>query len=582
MRVDEDGQPRPRNEIREFQDMKSIGASEATWRIFEFPMSERYPAVKRLPIHLEKEQPVYFHEDESIMEALERSEITELTAFFKYNSDHPETNTPYIQFPEKYKYEDKKWNIRKQGSHTLGRVYSIHPSKGEIFYLRMLLSDTTLNHSAGKISFEDLRTVDNVQYDTFKDTCRALGMLQDDQMWHSVMEDARTQNLTMQMRELFIVLMTFTDLSDPKALFDTFDDAMSEDCEHQLLPLDNTVRLLLRWMLLIDIDERLQSSGNGGLFSIIGTVTDEMRERVAIARRQHRLHYECREIREELTYDHDEMAAALNIAQNGEGPETKGKFTPSQQAVFNAVKAAVDGTTIHKQIFIDARGGTGKTHLLNRILYSIRTHDAEAIAIAVAFTGIAAQLLQGGRTFNSRFKFPLKPDAKATCNISKQSGLAKLIKKAKVIVWDEAPMSHKILLEGLDRTLQDLMGTTVPFGGKVIVLAGDFRQLPTVIQKGSRAQIVSASFKKSCLWKNFKIMKLEENMRIRNSGNDQKLVDFDNWLQQLGDGQLPSIEEDDSYITLPESLSVAIDEKEPDKHMNDAIEFTYGDKRRNL
>ena len=29
-------------------------------------------------------------------------------------------------------------------------LYSIHPSKGEIIYLRMLLSDTTLNCSAGE------------------------------------------------------------------------------------------------------------------------------------------------------------------------------------------------------------------------------------------------------------------------------------------------------------------------------------------------------------------------------------------------------------------------------------------------
>ena len=177
MGVNEKDQPRVPNEIREFQDMKSIGASEATWRIFEFPLSDRYPSVKRLPIHMEMEQPVYFHEDASIIEALERSEITMLTAFFNYNSGHPETNTPYIRFPEKFIFEDKEWKLRRQGSHTLGRVYSIHPSKGEIFFLRMLLSDTTLNHSAGKKSFADLRTVDNVQYATYKETCRALGML---------------------------------------------------------------------------------------------------------------------------------------------------------------------------------------------------------------------------------------------------------------------------------------------------------------------------------------------------------------------------------------------------------------------
>ena len=234
MRVDDEGQPRQRNEVREFQDLKSFGASEATWRIYEFPMSKRYPAIQRLPVHLEKEQPVFFHESASIIEALERSEITELTAFFKYNSEHPETNVPYIKFPEQFIFGKGEWKIRQRGTHTLGRVHSIHPSKGEVFYLRMLLSDTTLNHSAGKKSFEELRTVDNMQYASYKDTCRALGMLQDDQLWQLVMEDARQQNLPMQMRELFIILMAFTDLMDPKALFEAFTEAMSEDFEHQI------------------------------------------------------------------------------------------------------------------------------------------------------------------------------------------------------------------------------------------------------------------------------------------------------------------------------------------------------------
>ena len=195
----------------------------------------------------------------------------------------------------------------------------------------------------------------------------------------------------------------------------------------------------------------------------------------------------------------------------------------------------------------------------------------------MAFTGIAAQLLQGGRTFNSRFKFPLKPDSRTTCNITKQSGLSKLIQKAKVIVWDEAPMSHKFLLEGLDRTLQDLMDCKEPFGGKVIVLAGDFRQLPTVIPKASRAQIVAASFKKSYLWPKFKVMRLRENMRIQNNGNDAKLREFDQWLENLGDGKIQQIEEDDSFIALPEELCVKIDENQVEESRNNAIDFTFGD-----
>ena len=58
----------------------------------------------------------------------------------------------------------------------------MYTSKGEVFHLRMLLSDTTLNHSAGKRSFEDLRTANNIQHETYKDTCRELGMLKDDEI----------------------------------------------------------------------------------------------------------------------------------------------------------------------------------------------------------------------------------------------------------------------------------------------------------------------------------------------------------------------------------------------------------------
>ena len=142
----------------------------------------RYPSVKRLPVHLENQQSVFLFEDIPLPEALERAEVDELVAFFRYNAQHPETNIPYIKFPETFIYEKKNWRIRKQGTTTLGRVYSIHPSKGETFYLRMLLSDTTYNHSAGKRSFEDLRTVNGAFYATYKDTCRELGLLEDDQL----------------------------------------------------------------------------------------------------------------------------------------------------------------------------------------------------------------------------------------------------------------------------------------------------------------------------------------------------------------------------------------------------------------
>ena len=42
----QDGTPHHRNEVKEYQDMRT---SEACWRLFQFPMSDRYPAVTIVP-----------------------------------------------------------------------------------------------------------------------------------------------------------------------------------------------------------------------------------------------------------------------------------------------------------------------------------------------------------------------------------------------------------------------------------------------------------------------------------------------------------------------------------------------------
>ena len=95
-------------------------------------------------------------------------------------------------------------------------------------------------------------------------------MLKDDELWSLVMEDAKLQSLPMQMRELFVTLMTFSDVSDPKVLLETYWESMAEDFEYQLRAVQNNEPRLPKWMLWIDIQERLQSSGNGALFQRLG------------------------------------------------------------------------------------------------------------------------------------------------------------------------------------------------------------------------------------------------------------------------------------------------------------------------
>ncbi|XP_044598377.1 uncharacterized protein LOC123274709 [Cotesia glomerata] len=93
--------------------------------------------------------------------------------------------------------------------------------------------------------------------------------------------------------------------------------------------------------------------------------------------------------------------------------------------------------------FLDAPGGTGKTFVISLILAEIRSNNG--IALAVASSGIAATLLDRGRTAHLVFKLPLNiqnnPDA--VCNIKKQSSMATVLKRCKIIIWDECTMAHK-------------------------------------------------------------------------------------------------------------------------------------------
>ena len=64
-----------------------------------------------------------------------------------------------------------------------------------------------------------------------------------------------------------------------------------------------------------------------------------------------------------------------------------------------------------------------------------------------------------------------------------------------------------------------------PFGGKIFVLGGDFRQVLPVIRLGSRCDIVQQCLKNSNLWKHVHVLRLTINMRVQQlNGNFCKTV----------------------------------------------------------
>jgi hypothetical protein len=164
-----------------------------------------------------------------------------------------------------------------------------------------------------------------------------------------------------------------------------------------------------------------------------------------------------------------------------------------------------------KTFFVDGLGGAGKTFLYGCLLSRVRS--TSDIALSMAASGITTLLLEGGCTAHSRFKIPIAGlCGSSICYVPLNSPQAALIRAARLIVWDEAPMAHKHVFEVVNRTLQHVMGVVdhafkdMLFGNKVIVMGGDFRQILPMVLWGTRSEIVNVSLKRSAvLWHRVKV-----------------------------------------------------------------------------
>jgi len=107
-------------------------------------------------------------------------------------------------------------------------------------------------------------------------------------------------------------------------------------------------------------------------------------------------------------------------------------------------------------------------------------------------------------------------------------------------------------LMALDRTMQDLRNNHNRFGGAMILLTGDLRQILSVISRSTLAHELNACLKSSILWKYVKTLKLNMNMRV-DLQNDRSGEVFSKQLLDIGNCKIL----DDTwsrYITFPANL----------------------------
>nr|GEX22838.1 ATP-dependent DNA helicase PIF1-like [Tanacetum cinerariifolium] len=133
------------------------------------------------------------------------------------------------------------------------------------------------------------------------------------------------------------------------------------------------------------------------------------------------------------------------------------------------------------------------------------------------------------------------------------SDLADLIRKANLIIWDEAPMINRYFYEAFDRTLRDICRTDpsvasdMVFRGKVVLFGGDFRQILPVITNSGRKDVVNATINSSYLWEKC-------NGKVGGANDGESTIVFpDNMLIPETDDDVGVII-DDTYPNLLQNL----------------------------
>ncbi|XP_029177077.1 uncharacterized protein LOC114945157 [Nylanderia fulva] len=493
------------DEIKDFIEARYVGPVEAYWRIVNKILQEKSHAIIRLPVHLPSEQNVIISDhlnEQDLQSALER--ITMLMDYFELNKRDVDAHQyVYTDIPLYYVFKKvildgkqiSRWEKRQSKFNCIGRMYSVSPTEIELFHLRILLLNIK-----GATSYNALKTVNGVLHQTFTSACLALGLIEDDDEWKRAISKASIWMMPRQLRYLFVRILMHCQPLHPKELWNEFQVAMSED-------------YIRRFGRVIGIKK-------------------------AYAQINQLLRKESWKLKqfpemEQIKIKYEEEDAEQLQREALCGQQQYSQLNYGQKNVVDYVLTLLTKTNSQQKkcLYIDGPGGSGKTFVYTTLYYLLKSQGK--VVNTMAFTGIAATLLPNGRTAHKTLGLPVPLFNDSTSNIKVQSKEADYLKKTDVFIWDEAPMAPRYALEVMNCLLQDLMHNDIPFGGKIVIFGGDFRQLLPVKQNATRSETVNLSIKFSSLWQYFKIFSLTENMRIL--PHEQEFAQF---LLDLGNGSL--------------------------------------------
>uniref|UniRef100_A0A914NGS9 ATP-dependent DNA helicase n=1 Tax=Meloidogyne incognita TaxID=6306 RepID=A0A914NGS9_MELIC len=511
---------------------------EAHCRIY----SQRYAYLSHtvipLSIHLPGEQNIYFKGAEKLNNAANGIlPETHLTQYWKmWKNNEIDRNIFYENMPEKYSWNDKDkiwkpriFSTRKQDIEnrkiTIGRIYTVSPRDPERFALYVLM-----RHFPGDP--DHLKNINGTFCDTFADAARMRGLFEDNSVWEKTLKEASNSLLPSQMRSLFVNILihgsTQNCVIDSLSLWEMFKEHMIDkrNCTDavKLRRIDRALAIIERYLFANGKqmkDYRLPLPSN--------SLTDDPNKAV----------------------DEFFFPTHLNDDDVDETVDTsfeKAKLNHEQENFYKLVLDAVmDPNSKNRLFFLSGDGGTGKTFLLNFLLFNLRRLGNKVLA--TASTGIAStKFYAGGMTLHSAFRLGINHEPDQIPSIPVQSYFGRRIIESNLIIVDEITMLEKTVLENVDKLCRIMVPKNqhLPFAGKVVIISGDWKQsLPVVKNSRSPEAQVAVCLQNSNLYPMFHKTRLTQNMRLQPSE-----IQFKEWLYKLG------TDTSGDKIAIPKSMFV--------------------------
>ncbi|XP_045482768.1 uncharacterized protein LOC123686581 [Harmonia axyridis] len=412
------------DEIQQYIDSRYVSGMEATWRTLQFRMHGRSHSVLVLPVHLPGERKIIYNEDDDVGQIQQRLEKpSKLEAWFTLNrSDVNARKYKYAEIPEHYVWDNKnaKWYQRSQVSKQIGCMVEISPSEARIekFFLRILLK-----RIRGATSFDDLLTTeDGSRCETFREACQKRNwLIQNDSEYEKCLREAELHHHPRKFRKLFSLICSIAiedELAQLKKLWLLFRKSLMADFKHNGMSTPDAESACLK-----ELNKIISRSRPSISLADLGIVhlsednhessdTDERTEEPTTYSREEEY---SREIYKISALNKDQKVVFLRVLK---ACARKSKFLiPLEiyEELGDDVSAEQIAERTNENIFyLDGPGGTGKTFLYNTLITVLNDVLGKSTA-AVAWTGIAANILKGGTTVHRSFRLPPTLSDKTSC-----------------------------------------------------------------------------------------------------------------------------------------------------------------------